>query len=140
MSSIKFKIITPEKVVYESEISQVTLPTQQGEITILPNHLPLVSVLQPGELIIKKDNQEIAMAVSGGFVQVKKNEVVVLADTAEQAEEIDEARAEEARQRARKLMAEYKDKEAVEYTALAAKIEKELARLKVARKRKHQRL
>ncbi|MFH1173004.1 MAG: F0F1 ATP synthase subunit epsilon [bacterium] len=140
MAVIKFKIITPEKVVYESEISQVTLPTEQGEITVLPNHLPLVSVLRPGELIIKKDGQEIPLAVSGGFVQIKKNELVVLADTAERAEEIDEARAETARQRAQQSIAEARDKEAVDYTALAAKMEKELARLRVARKRKRHNL
>lgn len=140
MAVIKFKIVTPEKVVYEDEISQLTLPTEAGEITVLPNHLPMVSVLRPGEMIIKKDGQEVPLAVSGGFIQIKKNEIVILADTAERAEEIDEARAEEARLRAQKGLEDIRDREAVDYTAMAARLEKELARLRVARKRKHRSL
>lgn len=135
MSTINFKIVTPERVVYESEIDQATLPTAQGEITILPNHISLVGVLKPGELMIKKGKEEIAMAVSGGMIEVAKNKVVVLADTAEQAHEIDEQRAQEAKDRALKLMQE-KGKEEVDYTGLAIQIEKELARLRVVRRHK----
>lgn len=135
---MKLRIVTPEKTTYQAEdVSQLTLPTQQGEITILPNHIPLVSVLKAGEMIVKKDNEEISMALSGGFVEIKENEIVVLADTAERADEIDEEKAEEARKRAEKLLEEAKDKETVDYVALAAKMEKELARLKVARKKKY---
>lgn len=136
MSSIKFKIVTPEKVVYESLADKATLPTKQGEITILPDHLPLVTVLQAGELVLTTDGKSVNMAISGGFAEIGKNEITILADTAERAEEIDEARAEEARQRAEKLMSEMKNKDVVEYTALAAKLEKELARLKVVRRKK----
>src|SRR5665648_417690 len=99
-SKIKFKIVTPEKTVYEDSVDQVTLPTQEGEITVLPNHIPLISVLRAGELVAKKGGEEIAMAVSGGMVEVRKNEITILADTAERAEEIDLARAEEAKQKA----------------------------------------
>jgi len=134
---MQFKIITPEKVVYQDEIDQLTLPTQQGEITILKNHIPLVSVLKAGEMIIKKDNEEISMALSGGFVEVREKEIIVLADTAECAEDIDEEKAEEAKKRAQKLLEESKDKGAVNYTALVVKMEKELARLRVARKKKY---
>ncbi len=137
MDKIKFKIVTPERVVYESEIDQATIPTAQGEITILPNHISLVGVLKSGELMIKNGKQEIAMAVSGGMIEVAQNKVVVLADTAEQAHEIDEQRAQEAKDRALKLMQE-KGKEEVDYTGLAIQIEKELARLKVARRHKSQ--
>ncbi|HLC89968.1 MAG TPA: ATP synthase F1 subunit epsilon [Patescibacteria group bacterium] len=137
MANLKLKIVTPEKVVYESEISQVTVPTSSGQITILSNHLPLISVLAAGELIIwGKDKSETPMAISGGFVQVAKNEVTILADTAERSEEIDEARARAAREKALQLLSEVKNRESVEYTALAAKMEKELARLRVARKRR----
>jgi len=135
MMKINFKIVTPERVVYESEIDQATLPTAQGEITILPNHISLVGVLKPGELVIKKGKEEIAMAVSGGMIEVAKNKVIVLADTAEHASEIDEARAQEAKDRALKLMSE-KNREEVDYTGLAIQIEKELARLKVVRRHK----
>lgn len=133
---IKFKIATPERVVYEDEIDQITLPTKMGEITILPNHIPLVSSLMPGEILIKKDKEEMPMAVSGGFVEFNNNSLVILADTAERVEEIDIERAEEARQRAKELLERKQDKEEVDFTALAAKMEKEMARLKVAKKYK----
>ncbi len=134
---IKFKIATPEKVVYEDEVDQATLPTKMGEITILPNHIPVVSSLVAGEILVKKEGQEIPMATSGGFVELSENKIVILADTAERIDEIDEQKAEEAKQRVKELM-ERKDSEAkVDYTALAAKMEKELARLRVAKKYKN---
>lgn len=134
---IKFKIATPEKIVYEDEIDQITLPTKMGEITILPNHIPLVSSLMPGEIFIKKGKEEIVMAVSGGFLELNNNQLVILADTAERAEEIDEQRAEEAKKRAQDLLEKKQAAEEIDFTALAAKMEKELARLKVARKYRH---
>jgi F-type H+-transporting ATPase subunit epsilon len=134
---IKFKIATPERIVYEDEIDQITLPTKMGEITILPNHIPLVSSLMPGEILIKKGKAEIPLAVSGGFLELANNQLVILADTAECAEEIDEERAEAGRKRAQKLLEKKQAKEEVDFTALAAKMEKELARLKVVRKYRH---
>ena len=134
---IKFKIATPERVVYEDEIDQITLPTKMGEITILPNHIPLVSSLMPGEVLIKKGKEEIPLAVSGGFLEYNNNQLVILADTAERAEEIDEQRAEEGRKRAKELLEKKQAKEEVDFTTLAAKMEKELARLKVVRKYRH---
>ena len=134
VNTIKFKIVTPERTVYESEIDQVTLPTQDGEITVLPNHIPLISVLTSGELVAKKGGEEIAMAVSGGMVEVRKNEITILADTAERAEEIDIKRAEEARERAEKLKDEKIRMDETEYAAVAALMERNLARIKVARK------
>ncbi len=135
MAKLKFKIVTPEKVVFEQEIDQVTLPTQTGQITVLPNHIPLLSALQAGEMVIKEGGKEIPLAIAGGFVEVKPgSEIVVLTENAEHAEEIDIARAEEAKKRAEDLLKNAKDRETVDYTALAAKIERELARLKVARK------
>jgi len=131
---IKFKIVTPEKTVYEDQIDQLTLPTQEGEITVLPNHIPLISVLQAGELVAKKNGEETAMAVSGGMVEVQKNEITILADTAERAEEIDIQRAEEARERAEKLKEERIQTDEAQYVTAAAMLEKNLARIKVARK------
>ena len=87
--------------------------------------------------MVKKEGQEIPMATSGGFVELSENKIVILADTAERIDEIDEQKAEEAKQRVKELM-ERKDSEAkVDYTALAAKMEKELARLRVAKKYKN---
>lgn len=131
---IKFKIVTPERTVYEAEIDQITLPTVDGEITILPHHIPLIAALKSGEMILKQKNELHPLAVSGGLVEVREgSEVVVLADTAERVAEIDIKRAEEAKERAKKLMTE-KQLDAEQYTYLAAKMEKELARLKVVRK------
>ncbi|MBI2637226.1 MAG: F0F1 ATP synthase subunit epsilon [Parcubacteria group bacterium] len=135
MNKINFKIITPERVVFEDEIDQVTMMTTTGEITVLPGHIPLVTVLSHGELSCKKGNEAYAMAVSGGFCEVRPdNAVVVLADTAERAEEIDLARAEEARARAEKLMQEARGREDVDYAALQAILERSLTRLRVANK------
>lgn len=131
---IKFKIVTPERTVLESEIDQLTIPTQEGEITVLPDHIPLISVLAPGELIAKTNGEDIAMAVSGGMIEVRKNEITILADTAERAEEIDIKRAEEARERAEKLKDEKIRLDETEYATAAAILEKNLARIKVARK------
>jgi F-type H+-transporting ATPase subunit epsilon len=133
-SQIKFKIVTPEKTVYEDSVDQLTLPTQEGEITVLPEHIPLIAVLAPGELVIKQNGKEIAMAVSGGMIEVRKNEITILADTAERAEEIDIARAEEARERAEKLKDEKIRMDETEYAAVAALMERNLARIRVAKK------
>lgn len=133
---IKFKIVTPERVLYQDEVDQVTLPTPKGEITILPHHIPLVSSLVPGEIRVVKNKEEVSMAISGGFVEITGKNITLLADTAERAEEIDEVRATEAEKRAKELMAEKKI-DSAEFAYLTAKIEKELARLKVARRRKY---
>jgi F-type H+-transporting ATPase subunit epsilon len=133
-NKIKFKIVTPEHTVFEDLIDQVTLPTRDGEITVLPEHIPLISVLAPGELMAKKGGEEIAMAVSGGIIEVQKNEITILADTAERAEEIDLARAEEARKKAENLKEEKNRMDGTEYAAVAALLERNLARIKVARK------
>ncbi|MFA6416749.1 MAG: ATP synthase F1 subunit epsilon [Patescibacteria group bacterium] len=129
IKTIKFEIVTPEKVVLKQEILQITVPTASGEITVLPDHIPLVSILQPGVIEIKRaDNVVEIMAVSGGFLEVMKDKVVILADTAERAEELDEARIKEAREKAEKLKEEAKNVDDVQFTNIAAKIEKELAR------------
>ncbi|MCX6745292.1 MAG: ATP synthase F1 subunit epsilon [Candidatus Parcubacteria bacterium] len=132
---LQFKITTPEREVYNDQIDQVTIPTREGEITVLPEHIPLLAVLVPGELKIVKDKEENLMAVAGGFIEVLHDKVTILADSAELAEEINEERAEEARQRALALQKE-KRYDAEEFAVLATKIQREFARLKVARKRK----
>src|SRR3989344_665267 len=137
MAAIEFKIVTPERVVYQETVDQVSLPTKEGEITILPHHVALVTVLKAGEVIVKKGVAQTSLAIFGGFVHVKNNEVVVLTENAERAEEIDEARAEAARARAQQLMAEAKSRDDVDYSRLVSKLERELTRLKVARKRKY---
>jgi len=132
-NKINLKITTPERVVFEGQVDEVVLPTAMGEIGILPHHIPLVALLAPGEIRVKKNNEEILLAVSGGFIEVQPQRVIVLADTAEHAAEIDEERAEEARKRAQELVKK-KQTDAADFALVAAKLEKELARLRVARK------
>ncbi len=133
-SKLKFEIITPERVVLKDEVDQITLPTAEGEITVLPNHIPLIGVLRPGEIIAKKDREEIAMSCSGGFIEVTGDKVLILADTAEKAEELVEAEILKAKERAQKIIEE-KQVDAEKYADAAASLERELARLKVVRKR-----
>jgi len=134
--NIKFKITTPEKTVYEDEIYQATLPVADGDVTILPNHRSYIASLKSGEIILKKKNEtkEVGMAISGGFIEFHNNELIVLADTAERAEEIDLKRAEEAKKRAEEIKKRRVSMDEVEYAHVAAMLEKELARVKVARK------
>ncbi len=138
MKTLKLKIATPEKVIYENEILQVSIPTMDGEITVLPNHVPLVSVLKAGEMrIVDKDGEQI-LAVSGGFLEVRgQNEIVILADNAERATEIDVDRAEQARLRAEELMKQTKSVEDVDFAKLQAMIDREMNRIKVGRKYKN---
>lgn len=131
---IKFKIVTPEKTVYESEVDQATLPVLDGQVTILPNHRSYIAALKPGEIMIKVGGDEILMATSGGFIEFQNNTLVVLADTAEAAEEIDVKRAEEARKRAEELKKEKVSMDEMEYAKVSASIEKESARIRVARR------
>ncbi|MEK7644298.1 MAG: ATP synthase F1 subunit epsilon [Patescibacteria group bacterium] len=134
-AKIKFKIVTPNGVIFDDEIDALTIPTASGEITVLPGHIPLISILVAGELIARRDGVEIPMSVSGGIVEVRpNNELSVLAETAERAEHIDLDRAEAARQRAWELMQRQKFVDDVEFVRVAAKLEKELARLRVGRK------
>ncbi len=134
---IKFKIATPERVVYEAEVEQVTCPTQMGEVTILPNHIPMVANLVAGEMKVIADGKPRYLAVAGGFLEVRPgNEVVILADAAEHEEEIDLKRAEEARTRAQKLMSEeVKDQE--QFAEAQGALERSLARIRVSKRRKY---
>lgn len=132
---IKFEIATPERVVLKEEILQVTVPTIEGDITVLPKHSPLVSILRPGVLELKKmDSSVEIISVSGGFVEVLLNKIIILADTAERAEEIDLERAEEARQKAEESLKSLRNVDSTQFANLSAMIEKELARTRSAKK------
>jgi F-type H+-transporting ATPase subunit epsilon len=100
MPGIKLDIVTAERVVYSADVDEVIAPGIEGQLGILPHHAPLMTILQAGGLIVKKGGQEEILAISGGFLEVRPDHVIVLADQAERAEEIDAARAEEARKRA----------------------------------------
>lgn len=133
MDTIHFTITTPDGKLFQDNVEQVTLMTNEGQITILPHHIPLVSVLAPGEAIIKKQNREFPLVIYGGFVEVRpKNTVVVLADAGERAERIDLEIAEQARQKAAQFMQEKFNTADYEDAALA--LEREVVRVRVARK------
>lgn len=136
MKTFTLEITTPERVVYRDDVVSVTLPTMSGEITVLADHLPVVTVLKAGELVIRKDGTATPYAVSGGFMQVDGQKLSILADTAERFDEIDEQRAEEARKRAEQLKQSVATDD-TQYAQLAGRIERELARLHVVRKHKH---
>lgn len=136
MSRFNLELVTPEGSVVSEEVEGVGLPAVDGEITILPGHQPLVVPIKPGEITVHKNGSREYLATSGGYVEVTGELVRVLADTAEHAESIDEARAKEAVARAQKLKIEAAD--AVVFADAAAVLERNLARLKVAqRKRRH---
>lgn len=125
----KFEIVSPERVVLKTIVQQVSAPTVEGEITILPSHIPLVSLLKPGVIeIVLEDGRHDVIAVSGGLVEVLADKVVVLADTAERAEELDETTIIAAQKRAEELKEQVRHQDDVEFARLSALIEKELAR------------
>ncbi|MDO9399073.1 MAG: ATP synthase F1 subunit epsilon [bacterium] len=132
---IKFEIVTPEKVVLKEEILQIVVPTKAGEITVLPDHIPLVSSLMPGVIHIKKRNgEDEIISISGGFLEVLKNKVVILADAAERAEEIDITKAKEAYQRAKEIKEKARLGENINFAEINATIERELAKTKAVKK------
>ena len=132
---IKFEIVTPEKIVLKEEIAQVTVPTKQGEITVLPGHIPLVAGLMPGVIeAVKAGNEREIMSVSGGFIEVLKNKVVILADTAERANEINEDRIKKARDEAEKTKSETRHFDQERFANINAKIAKELARTRAVKR------
>ena len=104
--NLTLEIITPEKVVYKDEVDEVVAPTINGEIAILPNHVDLLTQVSPGELIVKKGSNQQYLAITGGFLEVFGNKISILADYAIKAQDIEVARAQEAKRRAEKLMEE----------------------------------
>jgi F-type H+-transporting ATPase subunit epsilon len=126
---IKFEVVTPERVVVREDVLQASIPTKDGEITILPHHIPLVSIIKPGVIeITKADGSQEVLAISGGFVEVLQGKIVILADTAEIAEELDEARIQEVRARAEELKKNIKREDKVNFADISIRLEKELAR------------
>ncbi len=138
MAKLSLKIVTPERIVYEDSADSVSLMTQMGEITILPNHSPLVSLLKAGEMIIRDESNEHSIAVSTGLVEIRPdNTIIILADTADRSEELELEKIEEAKKLAEKRLEEARSAGKIAYADATAHLEKELARLKVARKGKY---
>jgi F-type H+-transporting ATPase subunit epsilon len=132
--SLTLELTTPERIVLKETYDSATIPTSEGEITVLSGHVPLVGKLAPGMITVRRGSEESYLAVSGGFVEVMPDgRVVILADSAERAEELDLAKIEAAHERARKLLEEKRDMDDVASAAAASALERELARIRVVR-------
>jgi len=134
MSPIKLDIVTAERVVYSEEVDSVNAPGVQGQLGVLPKHTPLMTILEGGELHIRKGRDEVYMAISGGFLEVRPDRVIVLADTAERADEIDLARAEEAKRRAQERLA--RPAPTIDTARAEAALRRALVRLRVGERRR----
>jgi F-type H+-transporting ATPase subunit epsilon len=137
MATIRLEVVTPERTVLEDDADIVIARGAEGDLGILHGHEPLITPLATGELFYRADGEEHHLAVSGGFLEVRPDKVVVLADVAERSEEIDRQRAEQARERAESRLAETRGTE-LEAQA-AAELQKALLRLRVAGRRRHER-
>ncbi len=131
---MQLQIITAEREVFSGEVDALVAPGVAGQLGILPNHAPLMTVLQPGELLVRAGGDESFLALSGGYLEVLGNVVIVLADAAEDVDEIDEARAQEALTRAQERMASRESDIGLEQAA--ASLRRAQVRVTVARRRR----
>ena len=134
MATFRLEVVTAERMVFADDVSEVVAWGVEGQLGILPHHAPLMTMLRPGDLVIKRDNEEEYLALSGGFLEVRPDKVIVLADACERAEEIDVARAEAAKRRAEETLKERPPE--VDTAAAEAALLRSLARLRVAEKRR----
>lgn len=134
---IKLEVVTAERIVYSDDVDIVVAPGRQGELGILPKHAPLMTILSPGELIARKVGEEYNLAIGGGFLEVRPDRVIVLADAAERIEEIDIARAEAAKKRAEERLSHPSSE--LDVARAEAALHRALARIEVVSKRKRRR-
>jgi F-type H+-transporting ATPase subunit epsilon len=131
---LHLEIVTPEKLAYEDDVDMVLVPGIDGELGILPHHTPLVSLLGVGELKIRKSGSEESFAIAGGFLQVRPDKVVVMAETADLASEIDLEKAQEARREAERAL-ESGYVEGADLSVARAELQRALVRIRVAERR-----
>lgn len=144
IKQLKLKIITPEKLIFEEMVDQVSIPTTLGEITVLPDHIPLITDITSGDIVALEKGEYVPMAVVGGFLEVKKDlsavagenvtEVTVLADFAEHVSSLEDDIIEKAKARAEELKKEMENKEHVDYEHFATELERSLTRVRIADK------
>ena len=132
MATLKLEIVTPEGVTYSEDVDMVTLPGVEGEMGIYPQHVPLVTQIVSGEVVVRKGGKDYFLAVGEGFVEITGERVAIMTDMAMRAENIDETKAEEARQRAEARLAEKMDD--AEAAMVSASLAHSLAQLKVKRR------
>lgn len=129
MAKLSVHIVTAEREVFaEEDVSEVVVPGIEGELTVLPEHAPLLTMVKPGVIRVGKAGEDIDMAITGGFLEVRDNRVTILADAAERAEEIDAVRAEEARRAAERALEERESEE--DLAAASASLQRALMQLK----------
>lgn len=134
-NTLKLEIVTPDSVAFSEDVEMVTLPAAEGEMGIYPQHVPLLTQIVPGEIIARKNGRDQFLAIGEGFVEITGERVAIMCDMAIRAENIDEARAEEARRRAETRLAEQLDDE--EAAMVSAALAHSLAQLKVKRRQHH---
>lgn len=133
-NTIKLEIVTPQATVYSEDVDMVTLPAVEGQMGVLPHHVRLITQLVPGELTVRKNGQEHFLAVGEGLIEVTGERVAIVTDMAVDAESIDEAKAEEARQRAAAHLREKAS--SAEVASVNAALARSLAQLRVKRHRR----
>jgi len=136
--TIKLDIVTAERVVFSEDVDMVVAPGVGGELGILPHHTNLMTILQAGELRVRHSGGELYMAISGGFLEVRPDKVIILADAAERDTEIDLTRAEEAKKRAQERLAHHIP--GIDLARAEAALARSLTRLKVAQRRRQRAL
>jgi F-type H+-transporting ATPase subunit epsilon len=137
VATFKLEIVTAERMIFSDDVSAVIAWGVKGQLGILPHHAPLMTILQPGDLMIRKDKEEEYVAISGGFLEVRPDKVIILADACERVDEIDIARAEEAKKRAQETLKTAAPL-TIDTAAAEAALRRSLARLKVAEKKRRQ--
>ncbi|MGD0355069.1 MAG: F0F1 ATP synthase subunit epsilon [Dehalococcoidia bacterium] len=134
MPTTKLEIVTAERQVFSEDVNTIIAEGIDGQMTILPKHAPLITMLAPGELVIRKDGEEMYMSISGGFLEVRPDKVIVLADACERSDEIDIERAREAKKRAEERLKNLTTE--VDQSRAEAALRRSLARLRVVEKRR----
>ena len=137
MANIKLDIVTAERVVFSDDVDMVVAPGVEGQLGVLPHHAPLMTMLMPGELWVRKGGEEFYLAISGGFLEVRPDRIIVLADSAERVEEIDVARAEEAKRRAEERLKTHPPE--ADLSRAEAALRRSIARLGVVERRRRKR-
>ncbi len=136
MPKLHYQVVTPERIVQEGEADSISVMTSMGEITVLPNHIPLLALMKAGEMRIVNNKEEILLATSTGMFEVRDgSNIVVLADSAERSDELELAAIEAAKKKAEDALKEMRNRNDVGFADAAAHLERELARYRVAMKK-----
>ncbi len=131
---IRLDVVTAEKLVYSDEVDIVVAPGAEGEMAILPHHAPLMTMLLPGEIRARKGTQEYSLAVTGGFLEVRPDKIIILADACERSEEIDMERAEAAKRRAEERLKAHVPE--IDIQRAEAALRRSMIRIRVAERKR----